>query len=354
VNGHTLSQTRIRSQREMDSVSKSSETHEVEPGVVDRIVAIRPGALGDTLLLFPTLGLLRRAFPAARVTLVAQRDVLPLARASGLADDISPYDDLGWSAIFADSPPASSPFRAILALSAVIAWLADPDLGIARNLRALGASRVATAPGRPEAGSREHVALFLARPLASLGIDIPESASALMAAMPPLAPPRDDEERTRVLWHQLGLAGNSTRVIALHPGSGGAAKRWPPERFAGLASSIREMGYAPLVVEGPQEGALVRRIAELTDGAAPIARNLAIGMAAALLRRCSAYVGNDSGMTHLAGLLGVPTLALFGPTDPIQWVPLGPHVRIVHAPGGHMTSLDIPVVREALAALLAG
>jgi ADP-heptose:LPS heptosyltransferase len=63
----------------------------------------------------------------------------------------------------------------------------------------------------------------------------------------------------------------------------------------------------------------------------PIADSLPIRQVAALLSRCGAYVGNDSGVTHLAALSGVPTVAVFGPTDPAVWGPVGPNVRIIQA-----------------------
>src|SRR5260221_6527424 len=79
------------------------------------VVAIRPGALGDPLLALPALAWLRRQWPATHICFVARGDVLPLARASGLADSVSDYDLPQWADLFADALPASSPLRHILA-----------------------------------------------------------------------------------------------------------------------------------------------------------------------------------------------------------------------------------------------
>jgi heptosyltransferase-3 len=320
---------------------------------LDRIVAIRPGALGDALLLFPTLALVRRAFVDSRVTLVARPDVLPLARTSGFADETSSYDDPSWAALFAERPRDDSPARELLADATTLAWLVDSDGNVAHNLKALGAAQAFTLPPLPPpSGPREHMALHLARALEPLGIGAPATTIALISVMPPLAPPDEDERQAEALWKRLGLSDSSTGIVALHSGSGGVSKRWPPERFAELVSSIRQMGFSPLLLEGPQDTEVTSIIAERAEGTLPIARNLTAGTLAALLRRCTAYVGNDSGVTHLAGMLGVRTLALFGPTDPALWAPLGPHVRITQAKDGRMESLSTLEVQEALAALL--
>jgi ADP-heptose:LPS heptosyltransferase len=110
---------------------------------------------------------------------------------------------------------------------------------------------------------------------------------------------------------------------------------------------------APLLLAGPQDGEVTAAVLS-AGGAEPLpeARDLAVGELAALLARCSGYVGNDSGVTHLAGLLGIPTLALFGPTDPARWAPLAPRVRVVRAQGPSLDGLEVAEVAVTLRALL--
>src|SRR5258708_8331558 len=113
------------------------------------VIAIRPGALGDTLLALPALAWLRRQWPATRICLVARGDVLPLARASGLADSVSDYDLPQWADLFADSLPASSPLRHILAGAPAPAPPPDPPPTRAPTPRAAGAHPVAARARRP-------------------------------------------------------------------------------------------------------------------------------------------------------------------------------------------------------------
>ena len=328
---------------------------------VERYILIRPGALGDALLALPALALLRRVRPDAHVTLVARGDVLPLARASALADAVFDWSDPLWAALFADDPddlPAHGA-RAVVRGAAVVAWLSEEDGMVTRNLAAWGAWQVVVAPGRPQedgAAPREHTALLLARALAPLGIAVPATAQVLAAGMPSLRVDEDDAQTAARVWDALDLGTQESRpVVALHPGSGGSAKRWPPERFAELAWRLIAGGYWVLLVEGPADMHVTAAVqAALGTGKADevrIARRLGIGALAALLRRCAAYVGNDSGVSHLAALAGMPTLALFGPSDPARWAPLGPQVRVVRGPEGDLAALETSVVWEALLGL---
>jgi heptosyltransferase III len=310
------------------------------------IVCIRPGALGDTLLTLPALALLRQRWPDAEITFVARGETLLLAQASGLAHSTYAYELPVWSALFAEElaagTGASDRLPCSLAGRAVIAWLHDGEGLVARNLGLLGASPVVIAQTQAQSDPPEHMALTLARGTTGLGVTLPASVEEMRRMLPRLLVPAKDESAAGELWRSL-YAGDGERVIALHPGSGGAAKRWPPELFAALARVLLARGKRLLLIEGPQDADMIQRVREaLGDAAAegvPVARGLSIGMLAALLQRCAAYVGNDSGVTHLAALMGVRTVALFGPSDPAIWAPLGERVEVIHAAHGHMEEI---------------
>jgi heptosyltransferase-3 len=324
---------------------------------MERFVLIRPGALGDTLLTLPTLALLRRERPTAHVTLVARRDVLPLARSAALASATHDWSSAAWAALFSESSAPVAP-AALLRVAdprdaVVVAWLADADGAVARTLAAWGARRVVIAPARPPLDGDTpvvHTALLLARALAPLGIAVPATLDALAAVMPPLRAGAREAALATQAWEQLGLERQT--VVALHPGSGSASKCWPPEGFAELARWIVARGWRPLLVEGPADGAAVAAVQAAlgtqTEGAVAVARGLEVAALAALLRRCAGYVGNDSGVSHLAALIGVPSVVIFGPSDPARWAPLGAQVRVVRAPAGDLTRLSPSDVWDVL------
>jgi len=146
----------------------------------------------------------------------------------------------------------------------------------------------------------------------------------------------DDEADRRFADEALDAAGCRTRPFAvLHPGTSafGEFKRWPVSRFSRLGDRlVEEMGFHIVVTWGPGEEAMARGIVEgMREGeAASVAPPTStLRRAVALLRRAHLFVGADTGVTHLAALLGVRTVALFGPKDPAVYAPRGENVRVV-------------------------
>lgn len=316
------------------------------PANVQRYILIRPGALGDALLALPALSVLRRARPQAHITLVARADVLPLAQASGLADAVSPYDAPTWAALFAGDPDRYDAARAALDGARAIAYIADPDGLVRANLTRLGAARALVLPGRPPAAG-PHAALHVARALAGFDIPVPSALAELSSSLPRLAAPPGDEAHATGVWRAFHLPDDRP-VLALHPGSGGEAKRWPPERFAQIAREAPALGLTPLLLEGPADAPAVAAVASTAGVPLPVARDLGVGPLLALLRRCAVYLGNDSGVTHLAAFAVPRVVALFGPTDPALWSPLSAGATVLRSPTARMD--DIPAA-DVLAAL---
>jgi ADP-heptose:LPS heptosyltransferase len=124
---------------------------------------------------------------------------------------------------------------------------------------------------------------------------------------------------------------------ALHPGAGKAQNVWPPARFAAVAAAVAARGIPVLVLHGPadrpQLEAFARALA-LAPGAAPVvvAPAVSVGTGAALIGEAERFLCNDTGVMHVAGAVGTPTLALFGPTDPSLWKPPAPAVVALRAP----------------------
>jgi ADP-heptose:LPS heptosyltransferase len=140
---------------------------------------------------------------------------------------------------------------------------------------------------------------------------------------------------------------NPDGPILIHPGSGAARKNWPPEKFLQLIEKLRADGRAVKSVLGeveleqwPKE--LISRYESINEVVRP--KNLLELFAQ--LAAASAFVGNDSGPSHLAGILGLPTVSIFGGTsNPVHWKPLGPRVRVLQEPLEH---LDVDSVVTAL------
>jgi ADP-heptose:LPS heptosyltransferase len=312
-----------------------------------RIAVYRAGALGDTLLTFPALSALRKQWPDAHITLICRADVHSLALAGGLADSALNHALPEWMCLFDEGVTPSGLARELFeGADLALVWAPDAGGEIASRLRALGVQQALVAEPPPQAGSRRHAALQLLGALSPLGIVVATDLAELSARLPTLRWPREAQDEADGVWERMldGFAGRP--AIAIHPGSGGARKRWPPGHFAALIRDVRR-DYAPILIAGPQDGEVgAQVIAEA--GATPTVRDLSVASLVAFLSRCALYVGNDSGVTHLAGMLGVATVALFGPTEPALWAPLGSCSITLQSPTGRIEDLLAETVIAAI------
>ena len=126
-----------------------------------------------------------------------------------------------------------------------------------------------------------------------------------------------------------GEAPAADAPVVLHPGSGGEAKCWPLERWLDLAGRLTARGQDALLIFGEAEAHRWTDPQRAEVDAAG-GRGLAtLETLVEVLLQAHRYVGHDAGPTHLAAQLGVPTVALFGPTDPRVWAPVGVDVRVI-------------------------
>jgi ADP-heptose:LPS heptosyltransferase len=123
----------------------------------------------------------------------------------------------------------------------------------------------------------------------------------------------------------------SDRLVALHPGAGSVTKRWPLPRFINFAQQLAlQENVRVLIMEGPAETGLAEAMAQALPAEKIFSlQSVPLNLLAALVERCGAFVGNDSGIAHLAAGLQVPSVVLFGPTSPQHWAPLGNHVTVL-------------------------
>ena len=134
------------------------------------------------------------------------------------------------------------------------------------------------------------------------------------------------------------LSDSSRRIVLLNPGAGWGAKQWPSERYGEVSRELEKEGAIVLVNYGPGEEQLAKDVHGSSDGAAqPITCSL--GELISLTRRASLFIGGDTGPLHLAAALGVPVVALFGPTDPARNGPYSSKSVVIRKPASR-TSLS--------------
>jgi heptosyltransferase-2 len=281
-----------------------------------RTLVLRAGALGDTILALPAIGALRRlAGPEGEVELAGTEPAVRLALGPRLATAVHSLERARFRPLFQESADDTDLLSFLRGFALVLAWSSPLLLaGLERKLSKLGIPLLA-APPHPPAGV--HASDHLYRALSPLGIVGPAPA------------PRIDLDEESRLGAREFLQRNDLRegdFIAIHPSSGSARKNWPPARFRELASNLRLSREPLLWIEGEADGEVVADLAG--SGAAPVARGLPLTVLASVLSSSRGYIGNDSGVTHLAAAVGVPSVALFGPTDPDVWAPRGARVLV--------------------------
>ncbi len=303
-----------------------------------RILLYRSGALGDTLLTLPALDALRHRHPLASLTLAAHpaygAPLLGAGRIDTLIDAGAPPFHLLHAA-----PADDDLDRLLRAFNLIIILARDPEGSAAARLGPLGAQPLIVPPFPPK-GDRRHIAAWTLAAIKAK-ISISPSGPALLAPDPFIQTKQIQSDAEQTLNH-LGIF--SKPFIAIHPGGGGRPK-WPsPGPLAALARGFcTKTGARPLLIEGPADevpisefrtawGDLKATRGEPAPTGAgneiPILSSLPLDLLSALLARSLAYIGGDSGVSHLAALSGAPTLALFGPdSDPERWAPLNPRAE---------------------------
>lgn len=279
-----------------------------------RILVLRGGAIGDFVCTLPALAALRARWPGAYIELLGYPHVAALAAEAGLVDRVRSLDQADVAQLFSFAPRIGQEQAAALrAFDLVLSYLYDPYGTLRENLRDAGVRQVLYGDPRVRA---EHAADHLMKPLEELAI-YPAGESEPRLELGP--------EAAREGRRRLPVPGQD--AVLLHPGSGSAAKNWPLARFLALADQIAaERLGAPVFLVGEADDAIAAELARRPDR--PVLAGLPLAQVARVLSACRAYVGNDSGITHLAAALGRPTVALFGPSDAAAWGPRGRHVRI--------------------------
>ena len=323
-----------------------AEVQEVAQGL-ERLLIVRLGSMGDVIHALPAAALLRRAFPGARLGWVVEERWAELlcgpdtpragARCPGrpLLDAVHAVNTLAWRAAPFSDETWKEAWGAWRATRAAKYELAVDFQGAARSAvmaRTTGAEAVAGFE-RP----REHAAsLFYTHTVEAGGTHVIEQNVALAAAVagvtaevPEVEFPRDavadDSCQQRLRLHGV------RQFAILNPGAGWEGKQWPAERYGEVARGLASLGLRCLINFGPGEEALARAAATASAGAAEAVPS-SLSELIAFTRRAQLFIGGDTGPMHLAAALGVPVVALFGPTSPARNGPFGTRSVVLRNP----------------------
>ena len=353
------------------------------PKMIPRALVVRLGAMGDVLHALPAVAMLRRALPEARIGWVVEQRWRELLCAPGvelagprgagrpLLDELHLVDTRGWRKRLL-SPQTRREFLA--AIGGMRALQYDAALDLQGAIKSAAIARLSGAklvlgfrqPREPVArwlygslvdGRAVHVIeqnLEVVQTwLESLGLS--RATATLQPGTALLPRHQASQARIDATLESLGLA--QSPIAILNPGAGWGAKQWDPARYGELSIALAARGLRSVVNYGPGEQTLARRVVAASQGNA-VELLSSISELIALARRSQLFVGPDTGPMHLAALLGVKTVALFGPTDPARNGPYWAGTSVLRDPASitsysHKRATDLGLGKITVARVLA-
>jgi lipopolysaccharide heptosyltransferase II len=298
-----------------------------------RILVHEVNWLGDLVMTLPALHAIRRTFPTAHLSVLIDSRLAAFFDGTAWIDEVIPLQRPPRARALAQLPRLAAQLRARrfdLAVvfpnsfeSALRVALARIPIraGFSRDGRGWLLTRRAT-PTR-ELMSRHQVHYWLAMLKATLDIEGEPGG---------IAPDVDAKHLARMREWLAARRVPERRLIAIAPAAAyGPAKEWPPGHYAALISALAGRNVQCVMVGSPGERARCEAIAAACGCATLIAAGQThAGELMALLSLCDGFVGNDSGAAHVASVLGIPTVAIFGSTQPLRTGPLGPKTEVLY------------------------
>jgi len=285
------------------------------------ILIVHPGALGDVLLAVPAIRSLSLRFPLHETVLIASAAVSRLLSECRLIDDWIPLEGQACLGLFSETVSISGELESRLnRCDVVVAWTEDKDDALRSLFQGFGIAQVQIqSPFSPELRARHQSNRFLETLGEMAGDSSPEETVQV---------PRHLLKRGKDCLEALRISHDQPLVL-VHPGSGSVHKCIEPGRVASLIEQLWHRAMCPLVLEGPADQDAVGYALQFVSRPPFVLRGLNLSQLAGVLAQVTLYIGHDSGVTHLSALLGVRTIALFGPTEAQRWSPPGSHVTIL-------------------------
>jgi ADP-heptose:LPS heptosyltransferase len=314
--------------------------------------------LGDMLCAVPLLKALRLRYPSAHLALVTSPVNHAIMLHNPLLDAVLLYD----KKLFLKSPSAAARFwRELRALRAELAVVpATVSFSLTSDLLAIASGARerlggATLNGEPNSVSgcytmrvnldwratpRRHQALRNADILAPLEIAAEDISTVIGLTA---------TEREDAAAQLRDVRQRHAVLVGFHPGAGKPANRWPAERFAEVANRMAREGRGVVITAGPMDDEQLARMLPLLEAQPLVIERRPLRQVAAIIDRLDLFISNDTGIMHVAGATETSLLALFGPTDPLQWAPVGRKNRFLASPDGDIRSLSVDEVANTAA-----
>jgi len=338
-----------------------------------RGVILQPGAIGDSILTLPLAAFMKDVLGLGGVDILGHSEYVGILPGRTCIDGISSIDSIDLHRLFVDTKVFDLKDRDPLintfsGYAWIVTFLGELGSNFEQNLiftaSCSHSAEVITLSLTPPKGFSGHLTDFYIQHFIS---------QSGLSLQPRQARPGDclikatevDIVRGKELLKETGpsnagyqnppLAGPGKRLVVIQPGSGGTSKCWHLDNFLAIAKELGSEGIDVIFLLGPAEldrfsDAAIKNISSV----ARYLSDLSLAQVLGLLSCADVFVGNDSGITHLAAALGVRTLAVFGPTNPAVYKPTGPAVTVfANNTAAFATKPSVSLQRELLDVLMA-
>jgi heptosyltransferase-2 len=292
--------------------------------------------IGDAIMALPAIRAIRNR-PDAHVSILARPHIVDLYRDQNLADQLIPYDHRNQHAGLSAREHLASELRAQKFDTAILlqnafdaAWLAwrahiPERIGYARDARSLLLSHAIAVPQPGDIPAHEKFYYLELLRRAGWIEQLPDEPFIQLHV------PEENRLRAQTFLTAAGARPNSLRIAIGAGAAYGSAKCWPPARFAALAAQLQSQWHADVLLFGAAGEAQVSAAitSEMPRPPIDLTGKTAVADLPALLAHCHLFIGNDSGAMHVAAAVGLPTVCIFGPTDPFGTAPVTSRATIV-------------------------
>ena len=301
-----------------------------------KILVIRGGAIGDFILTLPALAALRQQFPRAELEVLGYPHIAQLALAGGLVKRVQSIEARALAGFFARNGELAEDWMDYFSeFDLIISFLYDPDEIFKVNVARCTKAQFIVGPHRPDESMDVHATEVFLKPLEQLAIFQPDATPRL------------------VVEKAFETTAATGRWLAVHPGSGSESKNWPESKWLELLHEVvKSTTLRLLLVGGEAERERLERLARaLPATRLKLMQSAPLPELAQWLASCVAFVGHDSGISHLASAVGTRSLILWGETAEAIWRPRGRAMMLLRDSKG-LEQLSVPVVLHHLEELL--
>jgi heptosyltransferase III len=322
-------------------------------------VIIQPGAIGDCILTLPLARFMKDALGLQSIDIIGHSENISIFPGRTCIDRIRSMEAISFHRLFADSRTFELDehdplITAFAPYNWIATFLGGDETDFERNLiyaaNCTSGTEVTSLDLKGLADQADSIADRYIRQFIEKNKEHLDHIT-FDPAQQLITPMRSDRAAGRSILADTGLVAG--RVAVIQPGSGGSQKNWPIGNFITVASMLQDEGMGAVFLLGPAEmerfdASALKMLADV----APCLSGLALADVVAVLSHVSAFLGNDSGITHLAAGMGTPTMAIFGSATSLIYRPLGPKVDIFSIPAEKFGSHDEESCREIARAIL--